>query len=78
MNALSFLHSCNIIQGELKPENIQLVNSDYNNPHLKIINFGIVEKYKLGKKFVQTRGMLYYLAPEIKNGIYDTKSDIWS
>lgn len=45
---------------------------------LKIIDFGL-SKRQIGNKKLQTiAGTPYYMAPEVLDGRYDSKCDVWS
>ena len=76
MKAVSFLHHNGIVHRDIKPENILFsVPGKYSS--LKLIDFGLSiprnskkEKYRVGTP--------YYMAPEMINGKYDYKSDMWS
>ena len=71
------IHKEDIVHRDLKPENI-FINGDMD---LKIGDFGISKKLSFFQKQAKTvnkAGSDYYTAPEIKKGIYNKKSDIWS
>jgi calcium-dependent protein kinase len=44
---------------------------------LKLIDFGISVKYS-GEMMHEKIGTILYIAPEVLNGNYDSKCDIWS
>jgi len=82
MKGLQYLHKNGIAHRDIKPENIMFVNNKSN--HIKIIDFG-VSKYFFSpedpKKEITLRtqaGSLYYISPEIIEGAYDCRCDIWS
>ena len=60
----------------MKPENILLDSK--NNNQIKVIDFGTAQKFDPNKKMNQTYGTAYYIAPEVLNGDYTEKCDIWS
>ena len=76
MKAVSFLHHNGIVHRDIKPENILFsVPGKYSS--LKLIDFGLSiprnarkEKYRVGTP--------YYMAPEMIDGKYYYKSDMWS
>lgn len=73
--ALSFIHNKKIVHRDIKPENILFgVPGDYQT--LKLIDFGLSTHTlsKIGKSV----GSPYYMAPEIIDGSYTFKTDIWS
>lgn len=80
IDALAYIHGKQIVHRDLKPSNI-LVTRNGNN--VKIIDFGLsdADDYAILK---QAAGTLKYMAPEQKNGRYETggvnncKSDIYS
>jgi len=45
---------------------------------LKIIDFGLSKRHDGVKKLKTIAGTPYYMAPEVLNGNYDSKVDIWS
>jgi len=54
------------------------VKKDTEDYHVKIIDFGLANKFSKEKKLTRVQGTPYYIAPEIIKGSYDEKSDIWS
>ncbi|ELP87344.1 interferon-induced, double-stranded RNA-activated protein kinase, putative [Entamoeba invadens IP1] len=72
MKGIEYIHSKNIIHGDLKPANI-FREGDV----LKIGDFGYASLITTNNKckFVGTPG---YTAPEVETGNYDTKIDIYS
>ena len=82
VKGIRYLHNCGVCHRDIKPENIMYVNK--KNSHVKIIDFG-VSKYFFSpenpKKEITLRtqaGSLYYISPEIMEGAYDSRCDIWS
>lgn len=78
VEAITCLHSQNIIYRDLKPENVLL---DYQG-NLKITDFGLSKFLDSGKDSKKTHsfcGTPEYLAPEIIQGIgHDKAVDWWS
>ena len=75
LGAISHCHDRKLVHCDLKPENIvfQKPGSDV----LKVIDFGnsaFISEGKLTNRF----GTVYYIAPEVLQGSYDEKCDIWS
>lgn len=65
------LHDTKIIHRDLKPENIFMLN-----PYQPYVgDFGFISQDKQAETVV---GSSAYVAPEVGNGIYDTKVDIYS
>ena len=81
---INYLHQNKIIHRDLKPENIMLVNSLTEDSRIedidvKIIDFGLSTSFEKQPFKTWTKiGTAYYMAPEIFNGIYSTKGDVWS
>ncbi|XP_075258081.1 myosin light chain kinase, smooth muscle-like [Convolutriloba macropyga] len=75
--ALSFMHSNQIIHLDLKPENILLVNPTSNK--IKVIDFGLAREQKPGESLKVLWGTAEFVAPEVIN--YEeisTTTDMWS
>ena len=67
---------------DIKPENILLVRKPESNltaPTIKLIDFGTaVSQSQEGEALKSKCGSAYYMAPEMIDGNYDEKSDVWS
>ena len=59
---------------DVKPENIMVTQND----ELKIIDFGLSKNTVCNKKIKIAVGTPYYMAPEVINGYFDSKCDMWS
>ena len=88
MSAVGYCHSQGICHRDLKPENILFLNKDPDSP-IKIIDFGlskifgelkpIMKGNKIEKNIMSLRvGTAYYMSPEVLQGNYDNKCDIWA
>ena len=89
---VKYLHSINIIHRDLKPENV-LITDGRDGIFLKLCDFNLAkalgiedetdtkskkeQKANISLKHTKTTGTVYYIAPEIKTGIYGEKSDIY-
>lgn len=77
--ALYHLHEHKIIHCDIKLGNI-FVFDDCNDIQLKLGDFG--NSIKIGKNIEEDKHILsgtpHFMAPEVLNHSYDTKSDIWS
>jgi calcium-dependent protein kinase len=77
LSAISHCHEKGIIHRDLKPENIFLVENG-NEIVIKIGDFGSACVIKNTASVKGFFGSSYYFAPEVLEGDYDCKSDIWS
>lgn len=75
LKALASIHNKGIVHRDLKPENILFsVPGDYHT--LKIIDFGL--SAHVVAKNRRSVGTPFYMAPEIIDGNFSFKTDIWS
>lgn len=73
LKAINHCHSKKIAHRDIKPENIMMgVDGD-----IKLIDFGLSKQMK-NKKMKTIVGTPYYIAPEVLEGKYNVKCDIWS
>mmetsp|Transcript_5770 Transcript_5770/g.11541 ORF Transcript_5770/g.11541 Transcript_5770/m.11541 type:complete len:798 (-) Transcript_5770:24-2417(-) len=77
LSAVRYLHSKGIIHRDLKLENFLFSSQDVDS-ELKMIDFGLSKHFILGEYHNEQVGTPYTVAPEIINGSYDEKSDIWA
>jgi calcium-dependent protein kinase len=49
-----------------------------NKGSIKVIDFGTAHCFNNDQKMHQTYGTAYYIAPEVLNGSYNEKCDLWS
>lgn len=75
LSAVNYMHKRKVIHRDLKPENILI---DHESNTLKIADFGTAVFNNLDKKLSDMVGTPYYIAPQVINGSYDQKCDIWS
>ena len=69
------MHKQKIMHRDLKPENILY---DNESKLLKIIDFGTAKEFEENEKQKLLVGTPYYIAPEVINGDYNEKCDVWS
>ena len=76
LQALKHLHDQNIAHRDLKPENV-LFTTDND---IKLIDFGMSKLMpKEANNFMNTKlGTPYYVSPEVLDGKYDKRCDLWS
>ena len=75
--SISFLHGHGIAHRDLKPENFLFLENDIYSP-LKLIDFGLAKTVDKVTKLTTKTGTCYYVSPEVLNGSYTEKCDIWS
>eukprot|EP00586_Coscinodiscus_wailesii_P000638 CAMPEP_0172481962 /NCGR_PEP_ID=MMETSP1066-20121228/8186_1 /TAXON_ID=671091 /ORGANISM="Coscinodiscus wailesii, Strain CCMP2513" /LENGTH=220 /DNA_ID=CAMNT_0013244759 /DNA_START=138 /DNA_END=797 /DNA_ORIENTATION=+ len=78
LSAVAYMHQLNIIHRDLKYENI-LFKNDSPDADIKVIDFGLSTKFiqKGAVSFDEHVGTIYSMAPEVFEGLYDSKVDIW-
>lgn len=76
--ALRYVHSCNILHRDIKPQNILLWGPERRV--VKLADFGIAKVLSAPSHLgMQLVGTPYYLSPETcSGGIYTQKSDVWA
>ena len=76
--ALNYLHENNYVHRDIKPENILF--SSKKTDIVKIVDFGTCKTcmWKAGQKLTDYYGTPYYMSPELLQGSYSNKTDLWS
>ena len=77
MSAICYSHQNGIVHRDLKPENI-LLDSNSDDLSIKIVDWGCAKRIKKDERLHQVDGSSYYIAPEVLQGDYNEKCDIWS
>eukprot|EP00826_Nyctotherus_ovalis_P055974 TRINITY_DN748_c0_g12_i1.p1 TRINITY_DN748_c0_g12~~TRINITY_DN748_c0_g12_i1.p1 ORF type:complete len:315 (-),score=82.99 TRINITY_DN748_c0_g12_i1:766-1710(-) len=79
LSAVVYCHKRKIVHRDLKPENILIVKSDKKSQiDIKVIDFGTAETFKSRAKMREFIGTAYYMSPEVIDGRYTEKCDVWS
>lgn len=74
---VNYLHGRNIIHRDLKPENF--LYDKKGSDHMKLIDFGFSRAHKQDtSKLRLVCGTTPYMAPEVIQGSYDKRGDLWS
>ena len=76
-SALSYCHDKNVIHRDIKPENI-LLEEKGESFQIKLTDFGSSCFFAKNQELSGCFGTAYYVAPEVLNGNYNEKSDIWA
>ena len=77
--ALNHIHKLKIMHRDLKPENLLITKKEEDGLYrIKICDFGTSHLFKDDEKEKGVTGSSYYIAPEVLNGAYNFKCDLWS
>ncbi|OMJ87321.1 hypothetical protein SteCoe_11007 [Stentor coeruleus] len=76
LSAVEYLHDNNIIHRDIKLENILLVSEGSNK--IKLIDFGTATTLDKNHRVSGYCGSAFYISPEMLEGEYNEKIDIWS
>ena len=79
MSAIEYCHKQGIVHRDLKPENLLYLREgpELNNP-LKMIDCGLSKEININKILSSKVGTAYYVSPEILQGKYSEKCDVWA
>ena len=79
MSAIEYCHNNGICHRDLKPENLLYLKQGAEKDNtIKVIDFGLSQIISPEKKLKTKVGTAYYVAPEILQGNYTEKCDVWS
>lgn len=77
LNAILYCHSRDIVHRDIKAENI-LFESEEPDSEIKLIDFGMSRHFTRGEDMKEQIGTVYTVAPEVLQGTYTEKCDMWS
>eukprot|EP00358_Blepharisma_japonicum_P004666 CAMPEP_0202947822 /NCGR_PEP_ID=MMETSP1395-20130829/12324_1 /ASSEMBLY_ACC=CAM_ASM_000871 /TAXON_ID=5961 /ORGANISM="Blepharisma japonicum, Strain Stock R1072" /LENGTH=412 /DNA_ID=CAMNT_0049649377 /DNA_START=164 /DNA_END=1402 /DNA_ORIENTATION=- len=77
LSALAHCHERGVVHREIRPENLLFETSD-PNANLKMVGFGSARFLNHGGTLTERADTSYYIAPEVINGSYNEKCDLWS
>lgn len=77
LSAVNYLHENGIVHRDLKLENFLFEDHNSSSP-LILIDFGLSKHISKDERLTQKVGSCYYTAPEVLNGNYDFRCDVWS
>ncbi len=85
-SGVAFLHANCVVHRDLKPENIMISLDEENQPHIKVGDFGLAkvlascnnQGQMLQYYLTSGCGTEYFMAPEVYDGHYTEKADIFS
>ena len=72
--AINHCHASGVVHRDIKPENIMITDSG----SVRLIDFGLSKVNKGDKRLTTIAGTPFYMAPEVLDGNYGAKADIWS
>ncbi|KAF8317036.1 uncharacterized protein EI90DRAFT_3170803 [Cantharellus anzutake] len=81
---LAHLHSCGVVHGDIKPENVVVSSSTQTGPKPKLCDFrlsSVVDDFTTRAKAPSTMGTIRYTSPELMDGTVtgrDENSDVWA
>lgn len=81
LSAVAYCHDHNVVHRDLKPENLLLdtcTGNQQEEVHIKLIDFGTSCFYGDNQRLKKVLGTPFYIAPEVLQGSYNEKCDIWS
>eukprot|EP00918_Siedleckia_nematoides_P106076 GHVU01231567.1.p1 GENE.GHVU01231567.1~~GHVU01231567.1.p1 ORF type:complete len:386 (+),score=71.78 GHVU01231567.1:567-1724(+) len=77
LSAVNYCHKHSICHRDLKLENWVYADPREDAP-LKLIDFGFSRLFNRGIPMTAMHGTVYYVSPEVMDGCYREKCDIWS
>lgn len=77
LGGISYMHGKNLAHRDIKPENF-LMQNETREAEIKIIDFGLAAEFTDDKKLKTKAGTPFYVSPQVLQGRYNHKCDIWS
>ena len=77
LSAVSYCHSLSIVHRDLKPENI-MVEDRAGEAFVTLIDFDSATFFAVSHEVHGAYGTVFYMAPEVIQGDYTEKCDVWS
>lgn len=75
---VQFLHTNEVIHRDIKPHNIFVHFAPGNSVTFKVADFALAGKLDPKKKMKHRYGTFFFTAPEVFDGEFDEKCDLWS
>lgn len=78
LSAIQYLHDHGVVHRDLKFENVMFESSS-EDAQIKVIDFGLSKKF-LGAPKIMTEkcGTIYTMSPQVLQGVYSFKADLWA
>lgn len=77
LGAMHYLHTNHFVHRDIKPENF-LMQDESKTAEIKVIDFGLAKYNPSGSAMKTKAGTPYYVAPQVLQGNYTHKCDVWS
>lgn len=78
-SAILYMHSLSVAHRDVKPENFMLLDGrGIAETTIKVIDFGLSKRFKLGQYMTTTACTPQYVAPEVLRHCYTEACDLWS
>ena len=80
LSAFAYMHGKGVVHRDLKMENVMFATRAHKASEVKVIDFGLATKHLSNddNQMTDKVGTLYTMAPEVIQGAYDDKCDMWS